>query len=257
MGHIGSKGLNYLFKLGLLNKKPSDLDICEYCILGKKTNAPFPRSSYVAKNPLEYVHSDLWGPAQVSTPGGKRYFMSFIDHFSRKTWIYLLRTKDEAFMTFKNWKHAVENQVNYKLKCLKTDNGLEYCNQLFTNFCLENGIKRHLTVPGTPQQNGVAERMNRTLLEKTRCMLISSGLKHVFWGEAVTTACYLINRSPSSTIEFKTPQELWTGNKPDLSYLRIFGCVAYAKVSQGKLEPRAINVSCWVILKELKAINSL
>ena len=96
------KGLNYLFKHGLIDKKPVDLSFCENCVYGKKARHPFPKSVYIAKFPLEYVHSDFWGPAQVETVGGKRYFISFIDHFSRKLWVYLLRTKDEAFDTFKH-----------------------------------------------------------------------------------------------------------------------------------------------------------
>lgn len=132
-----------------------------------------------------------------------------------------------------------ESQTGHKVKCLKTDNGLEFCNKTFNEFCNEHGIKRHLTIPSTPQQNGTAERMNKTLLEKARCMLISAGMKNSLWGEAVITASYLINRSPSSVIGFRTPQELWTGKKPSIKHLRPFCCTAYAQISQGKLQPRA------------------
>ncbi|CAM8963279.1 unnamed protein product [Rhodiola kirilowii] len=241
LGHIGNKGLHHLHKNGLINCVPTDLSFCETCIFGKKSAHNFKRSSFTVNKPLEYIHSDLWGPAQVLTIGGRNYFLSLIDHYSRKVWIYLLKTKDEAFANFKAWKTMVESQSNLKVKCLRTDNGLEFCNKAFDDFCAENGIKRHHTVPGTPQQNGTAERMNRTLLEKVRCMLISSGLKPSLWGEAVVTAAYLINRSPSSVIGFKTPQEMWTGKPPNLNHLRPFGCSAYAKVSQGKLKPRAVK----------------
>ena len=219
----------------MINLKPCDIDFCETCVLGKKVSHSFNKSTYVANKPLEYIHSDLWGPAQVDTIGGRRYFLSIIDHYSRKVWVHLLRTKDEAFENFKNWKILVEKQSGFKVKCLRTDNGLEFCNKEFDQFCQQEGIKRHLTVPGTPQQNGTAERMNRTLLEKARCLLISAGMKKSLWGEAVTTATYLINRSPSSVIGFKTPQEMWTGKKPSLNHLRPFGCTAYAQTTQGKL----------------------
>ncbi|GJV02370.1 retrovirus-related pol polyprotein from transposon TNT 1-94 [Tanacetum coccineum] len=128
-----------------------------------------------------------------------------------------------------------------KLKKLRTDNGLEFCNQEFNNLCKESGIARHLTVVGTPQQNGLAERMNRMLLNKVRCLLIQSSLPDSFWAEATMTAAYLINRSPSTTLEKKTHIDLWSGHPANYEMLRIFGCVAYSHVNQGKLKPRAIK----------------
>ncbi|GJY83147.1 retrovirus-related pol polyprotein from transposon TNT 1-94 [Tanacetum coccineum] len=128
-----------------------------------------------------------------------------------------------------------------KLKKLRTDNGLEFCNQEFNNLCKESGIARHLTVAGTPQQNGLAERMNMTLLNKVRCLLIQSGLPDSFWAEATVTAAYLINRSPSTSLKKKTPMDLRSGHPTSYEMLRIFGCVAYSHVNQGKLKPRAIK----------------
>ncbi|KAK4406592.1 Retrovirus-related Pol polyprotein from transposon TNT 1-94 [Sesamum angolense] len=139
----------------------------------------------------------------------------------------------------RKWKILVENQTGKKLKVLRTDNGLEFCNQSFSNLCDECGIKRHKTNPNTPQQNGVAERMNRTLLEKVRCMLISSGLPKSFWGEALVTAAYLINRSPSVPLNGKIPEFVWTGHAVDISSLRVFGCSAFFHQSVDKLAPRS------------------
>lgn len=107
--------------------------------------------------------------------------MTFIDDFTRKVWIYFLRTKDEAFRTFVEWKTMVENQSNRKVKKLRTDNGLEFCNQEFDGFCKQEGVVRHRTCAYTPQQNGIAERMNRTIMEKVRSMLSESGLEKRFW----------------------------------------------------------------------------
>lgn len=241
LGHIGNKGLHYLYKHEFFDQKPSYLTMCENCIFGKHVRSKFQKFVFVAQTPLEYVHADLWGPTQVDTIGGRKYFLSLIDHYSRKIWVYLLKSKSETFEYFKFWKTKVEGQSDFKLKCLRTDNGLEFCNHAFNSFCHEHGIKWHLTVPGTPQQNGTVERMNRTLLEKARCMLISAGMKHSLWGEAVMTASYLINRSPSSAIGFKTPQELWSGTKPNLSHLRPFGCTAFALNNAGKLNSRALK----------------
>ena len=140
LGHIGNHGLLHLFELDILEKHPSDLSFCEDCVFGKKTRHSFSNSTYVAEKPLEYVHSDLWGPAQVHIIGGRNYFLSLIDHFSRKVWIRLLKAKSDAFDSFKDWKVLVENQTGLKLKCLHTDNGLEFCNIEFSSFCREVNI---------------------------------------------------------------------------------------------------------------------
>ncbi|GKD63644.1 retrovirus-related pol polyprotein from transposon TNT 1-94, partial [Tanacetum coccineum] len=135
----------------------------------------------------------------------------------------------------------VENQIGRIVKRPRTNNGLEFCNRKFEQLCVESGIARHLTVAGMPQQNGLAERMNRTLMDKVLCLLIQSGLPKTFWAEATCTAAYLINRSPSTAIEKKTPIEMWSGHPSDYEILRIFGCVAYPHDKQGKLEPREIK----------------
>ncbi|KAL3623657.1 hypothetical protein CASFOL_032473 [Castilleja foliolosa] len=242
LGHISERGLNEMNKQGLFGKDTTKkLEFCENCVLGKSKRVKFESAVHNTNEVLEYIHSDLWGPSRVETLGGARYFLSIIDDCSRKVWIYLLKTKDEVFKTFKTWKTLVELQSGKKVKKLRTDNGLEFVSNEFNTFCREHGIARHKTVRLTPQQNGLAERMNRTLLERVRCMLLGAGVAKQFWGEAVTTACYLINRSPSSAIKFKCPQEIWSGTKPDLKNLRVFGCAAYAHIKQDKLQARALK----------------
>ena len=145
------------------------------------------------------------------------------------------------FNTFISWRTLVEKQTGKFIKTLRTDNGLEYCSNEFNEYCRKEGIERHKTAPRNPQQNGLAERMNRTLIERVRCMLHSAGLDRPFWGEAVKTACYLVNRCPSAAIGFKTPQEKWTGHPPSYGHLKVFGCTAYAHIRQEKLKPRAIK----------------
>lgn len=134
-----------------------------------------------------------------------------------------------------------ENLTSCKVNFLRTDNGLEYCSNEFSEFCKSKGIARHLTVPGTPKQNGLAKRMNRTILERVRCMLSLFGLSNSNWVESVVTACYLINMSPSVPINFLTPIEKWSGKRPDLKHLRVFGCKAYAHVKLGKLDVRDVK----------------
>nr|GEU80930.1 hypothetical protein [Tanacetum cinerariifolium] len=142
---------------------------------------------------------------------------------------------------FKEWKQLVENQTRRTVQKLMTDNDLEFCNREFEQLCIESGIARYLTVSGTPQQNGLAEHMNRTLMDKVRYLLIQSRLPKTFWAKATYMAAYLINMSPLIAIEKKIPMEMWSGHPSDYGMLRIFGCVAYPQDKQGKLEPRAIK----------------
>ena len=242
MRHISERGLRELQKQRVFEDDHiGALGFCEDCIIEKSSRLRFETAAHTTKEKLGYIYSDLWGPAQVNLLGGCRYFLTFIDDFSRMVWVFALKSKYEVLEKFKNWKTFVENQTDLKVKALRTDNGLEYCNKLFEEFCKKNGIQRHKTVTYTSQQNGLAERMNMTLVEKVRCMLIYSKLPKTLWAEALNTSCYLVNMSPSTAIGCKTPMELWLGRLDDYAKLRIFGCTAYAHVKQGKLEPRALK----------------
>ena len=241
MGHIGQQAMEILSKKGCFgNDRVSEIKFCEDCVIGKTHKASFGTAQHVTKEKLDYVHSDLWGSPNVPHSLGRcQYFISFTDDWSRKVWIYFLKTKDEAFSAFTEWKRMVETQSERKLKKLRTDNGLEFCNQKFDSLCKKEGIVRHRTCTYTPQQNGIAERLNRTIMNKVRSMLSESGLEKRFWAEAASTSVYLINRSPSSAIDNKIPEELWTSAVPNLSGLRRFGCVVYVHSQEGKLDPRA------------------
>ncbi|KAH9660266.1 hypothetical protein KPL70_024153 [Citrus sinensis] len=242
LGHISEKGLKELEHQGMFGTdKIGKLEFCEVCVLGKSSRGSFKRSNQKSQGRLEYAHTDLWGPAQNVSLGGNRYFLSIIDDFSRKVWVYVLKNKDQVFEKFKEWKHLVENQTGQRLKKLRTDNGLEFCNQPFDSFCAAEGVARHRTVRMTPQQNGLAERMNRTLMDKVRCVLIQSKLPKTLWAETLLTACYLVNLIPSTAINFKTPFEIWYGKPADYGNLKAFGCPAYVHISQGKLAPRALK----------------
>jgi transposase InsO family protein len=118
--------------------------------------------------------------------------LTIIDDYSRKVWPYFLKHKYQAFSTFKEWKIMIERQTKKKVKILRTDNGMEFCSKQFENYCKSEGIVRHYAVPYTPQQNGVAERMNRRIISRAHCMLSNAGLHRCFWAEAASTACYLI-----------------------------------------------------------------
>ena len=170
LGHVSHKGLLELHKQGLLGeKKLKNLPFCEDCILGKAKRVSFKTATHTTKQTLDYVHSDLWGPARVNSHGGGSYFLSIIDDYSRKVWLYILKNKSDTFEKFKEWKKLVETQVGRKVKKLKTNNGFEYLSSEFSQLCKEEGMARHKTIRETPHQNGLAEIMNRTILERVRC----------------------------------------------------------------------------------------
>ena len=186
---------------------------------GKAHRVQFLRSKHKSRGILDYVHTDVWGPASTTFKGGSRYFVSFIDDHSRYAWVYFLKHKNEVFETFKKWKAMVENRTGKKLKTLTSDNGTEYTDSDFKEFCDQEGIARHWTVRSTPQQNGVAERLNRTLREKAVSMRSYAGLGKEWWAESIATACYIVNRSPHSTLDGDTPYRVWSGEHADYERL--------------------------------------
>ncbi|KAH9782974.1 hypothetical protein KPL71_009140 [Citrus sinensis] len=159
-----------------------------------------------------------------------------------RCWVYPIKKKSDVFLVFKEYKARLELESSKKIKCLRTDNGGEYTDGEFLAFCKQEGIQRQFTVAYAPQQNGVAERMNRTLTEIIRAMLRTAGLPNSFWAEAAKTACYIVNRSPFTTIGLKTAMEMWTGKPADYSYLHAFGCpvyVMYNAQERTKLDPKS------------------
>lgn len=227
LGHINHKDLCKM-RDGVVSgiKFADDMSMikaCETCAYGKHARLPFKSSNSRSENKLDLIHSDLCGPMENKSIGGARYFMTFIDDFSRKCFVYFLKSKKEAFTTFIEFKTWIEKQSERKIKVLRSDNGTEYCSGEFIKFYKQNGIEHQLTNVYTPQQNGTAERMNRTIVERSKCMLIDANLHVTYWAEAVNMAVYIINRSASSLLVDKTPEEIWSGSKVDLSDLKMFG----------------------------------
>lgn len=246
LGHLSQKSMSMLkngLATGIYFQDKKEPIKCVPCIEGKQTRNSFPKGmAKRAREKLELIHSDLCGPMSEPSWGGARYLLTFTDDYSRKSFGYLLKSKYQVFHTFTQFKSLVENQLDLKIKKLRTDNGKEYCNKIFEEFLIEHGIIHETTVPYTPQQNGVSERLNRTLVEKTRSMLQDSGLGIRYWGEAVSTAIYLKNRSPTVAVVDATPEEIWSNFKVDLSNLRVFGCTAYAHIPhelRKKLDPKS------------------
>jgi transposase InsO family protein len=161
---------------------------CVPCVQGKLAKRPFKSSQSRSHSKLELIHSDLCGPMSTESWGRALYLLTFTDDYTRKTFGYLLKTKSEVFSKFVEFKHLVENQTGLKIKKFRSDNGREFVNHEMTTFMKENGIVHQKTVPYNPQQNGVAERVNRTVIEKARSMLSDANLPKAYWGEAVNTA---------------------------------------------------------------------
>jgi hypothetical protein len=204
--------------------------ICKGCALGKNTKKPFPSSNNRSKEILDLIHSDVCSPMPVKSLGGSLYYVIFIDDYSRKTWLYLLKTKDEVFNKFQEFKAEIENLTNKKIKTLRTDNGGEYTSKEFVSFYKSTGIRRELTVPHNPQQNGVSERKNRSIEEIVKALLNDQGLSMFLWGEATMTTIYVKNISPHRILKDMTPEEAFSGKKPNVENLRIFGCHVYSHI---------------------------
>jgi len=244
LGHMSEKGIKLMVAKGKLSSlKHVDVGVCEHCIFGKQKKVSFSRAGKTLKvEKLELVHTDVWGTTLVKYVGNSRYYVTIIDDSTRKVWVYFLKNKPDVFSVFKRWKMEVTNQTGLKVKSLKSDNGGEYDSQEFKDFCSEHGIRMIKTISETPEQNSVAEMMNRTLNERVRCMRIQSGLPKAFWAEAINTTAYLINREPSIPLNYQLPEEVWFEKEAKLSHLRIFGCVSYILIdsnSRDKLDPKA------------------
>lgn len=259
MGHMNEHDLKESLKresvLGLDFAASESLDDCEICIRGKFSRPPFPsREDRRTTTPLEIIHSDVCGPMRQPSHAGARYFVTFVDEFSGYTRVYFLQQKNEVFEKFKEYKAEVETSTGLKVKSLQTDNEKsEYCHKRFDAFLKEQGISRRLACTYSPQQNGRAERKNRSLVDKARCLLIESRLPLSFWAEAIHTANYLCNRSPSRTLDYQTPFERWVGRKPSVRHLHVFGSKAFPldkNPRRGKFDPKT-NVGIFVGYSEI------
>ena len=234
-GHINFAALRKMGREELVRGLPllSQVEqVCEACLAGKHRRSPFPHQAQRRSTEvLELVHGDLCGPITPATPSGNRYFLLLVDDYSRYMWVALLPTKDAAPTAIQRIQAAAERKSGKKLRALRTDRGGEFTVGNFNKYFAELGIRRELTAPYTPQQNGVVERRNQTVVGTARSMLKAKGLPGKFWGEAVTTAVYILNRASTKGAGGRTPYELWTGSRPGVHHLRTFGCVAHVKTT--------------------------
>lgn len=225
LGHVAvstiKKMADNLMADGLVLSEVFQKDIvCEGCIYGKHHRLPFPTSGRTRGKKIgDLIHSDVCGPVSVSSPGGAKYFVTFKDDHSSYAVIHFIKQKSEVFELFKQFVKRVKVEIGNEVVCLRSDNGGEYVGKEFETWLLENGIRHETTVSYTPEQNGVSERLNRTVLESARSMLHFSSFPLELWAEASNCAVYLLNRVATRSVEGKTPYEVWKGVKPNLSHV--------------------------------------
>ena len=244
LGHVNEAGLLRMQKEALVEGldlgKEKSLSICKPCIEGKKCRSKFSKNCGItARRKLELVHSDVCGPMRTDSIGGARYFVTFIDDYTRFSMVYFIRQKNEVLQKFKEFEALVTNKLELNIKTLRTDGGGEYKSREMSDFLSRKGIQHEVTAPYCPEQNGVAERMNRTLVEAARSMIFRADLGKEFWAEAVNTASYLRNRCVTTTTGM-TPYEGWFGKKPNIKHLRVFGCIGHSLIhkQQGKWDKK-------------------
>src|ERR1700678_1674953 len=252
MGNISPDAAKMLVKKGMVEgltlDESSKIESCDSCEYGKAHRKAIGKERVApqASNIGDEVHSDVWGPSPVQTIGGREYYTTFTDGNSSFTHLYLLRFKSETFDAYKAYEAELKKQKGVGIKKLHSDRGGEYLSKEFTDHLRQAGTLRNLTVHDTPEHNGVAERLNRTLLEKVRAMLHASQLPKFLWGEAIKHAVWLKNRSSTKPLGGRTPYEIFYGTKPNLRGLPEFGSKVWVHMPEGsKLDGRSV-IGRWV-----------
>ncbi|KAI3771634.1 hypothetical protein L6452_02800 [Arctium lappa] len=247
LSHLNFKTLNSLSSKELVSGLPQHSyakeSLCSACEKGKQTKASF-KSKQVSSvtSPLQLLHMDLFGPVNIQSIAGKKYTLVIIDEYSRYTWVIFLRCKSDTPEELISFVKRMEVLNNLTVRSIRSDHGTEFKNSSLNNFFENKGISHNFSSVRTPQQNGVAERRNRTIIEAARSMLRDSHLPTQFWAEAVNTACFTQNRSLIIKRFGKTAYELFVGRKPSISFLHIFGCQCFILNNRdqlGKFDPKA------------------
>jgi transposase InsO family protein len=200
--------------------------LCEPCQLGKSKQLPFSASTRISTCPLDLIHTDVWS-CSIKYNSGCHYYVLFIDDFSRFSWLYPLHHKSEVFVVFNKFKTLVENQFFTKIKQLQSDGGGEHLSHQFQSFLSLYGIRHRVSCSYTAQQNGLAERKHRHIMDMGLTLLAQSHLPHSFWVDAFLTSIFIINRLPTPILDHDTPFTKLFGSSPDYTFLRTFGCACF------------------------------
>jgi transposase InsO family protein len=249
LAHVGMKNLHKLLKgehiLGLTNIHFEKDRVCSACQAGKQVGIHHPHKNIMTTDmPLELLHMDLFDLIAYISIGGSKYCLVIVDDYSRFTWVFFLQEKSQTRETLKGFLRRAQNEFELIIKKIRSDNWTEFKNSQIEGFLEEEGIKHEFSSPYTPQQNGVVERKNRTLLDMARTMLDDYKTPDRFWAEAINTACYSINRLYLQRILKKTSYELLTGKKPNVSYFRVLGSKCFILIKRGrnsKFAPKAVE----------------
>jgi Reverse transcriptase (RNA-dependent DNA polymerase)/gag-polypeptide of LTR copia-type/Integrase core domain/GAG-pre-integrase domain len=249
LGHLGYDSLEKMVRKGLVSGldiqiadfKAEQKEVCSTCVQSKHARSSFPASNSKSLDILDLLHMDVCGPYQVESLGGSKYVATFLDDYSRLSIVVTVARKADVKDAVIEVLQMLETQSGKKVKKVRTDRGGEYLNGVLDEFFKKKGIVHQTTAPYTPEQNGAAERLNRTLNDRVRAMLIDASVDTELWAEAMYTANFIRNRSPAAGVD-KTPWEMFYGEKPDVSAMRVFGCRAFVHVPKGmrqKLDPKS------------------
>uniref|UniRef100_A0A2N9G595 Integrase catalytic domain-containing protein n=1 Tax=Fagus sylvatica TaxID=28930 RepID=A0A2N9G595_FAGSY len=246
LGHPSAKVLHTIFpSLSSCNSLASNSvhSHCKHCLAGKMHQLPFSVSTNKVTAPFQLVHADLWGPAPSVSLNGFKFYLVLVDEYTKFTWVYLLTHKSDTFPIFKQFLALVKTQFQHSVQLFRTDCGGEFTSHEFNTFCADNGIIHQLSCPHTPQQNGVAERKHRHLIQCALALLSQSHLPISYWSYAVSTAAHLINKLPTPLLSNKSPWESLFHTKPTLTHLRAFGCQCFPLLTpynKHKLQPKSV-----------------
>ncbi|GKD87381.1 putative ribonuclease H-like domain-containing protein, partial [Tanacetum coccineum] len=266
LGHINFKNINKLVKGSLVRGLPLKIFENDHSYVACQKEKQHKASCKIKlvnsiNNPLHMLHMDLFGPTNVKSLMKNSYCLVVTDDFSRFSWVFFLATKDETSRILKTFLIEIKNQLDHKVKVIRSDNETKFKNSVMNQFYEIKGIKREFSVTRTPQQNSVAERRNRTLIEATRTMLVDSKLPSTFWAEAVNTACYVINRVLVIKPHTKTPYELIRRRTSLIDFMKPFGCpitILNTRDHLGKFDGKAdegFYIGYYVVSKAMRVFN--
>jgi transposase InsO family protein len=249
LAHVGMKNLHKLLKgehiLGLTNVHFEKDKICSACQAGKHVGVHHPHKNIMTtERPLELLHMDLFCPIAYISINESKYCLVIVDDYSRFNWVFFLQEKSQTQEILKKILRWTQNEFGLRIKKIISDNWTEFNNSQIEGFLKEEGMKHEFSSPYTPQQNSVVERKNRTLLDMTRTMLDEYKSSDRFWAEAISTACYSINRLYLHWILKKTSYKLLIGKKPNVSYFRVFGSKCFILIKRGRnsnFAPKAVE----------------